>query len=317
MKALITGIRGQDGTYLARELSENGRRVFGWTRQQADQELPMTNGDVFPVDYSDVPRLTVLLEEIRPAEIYHLASPSCIRDTPEFERDIFFASVDLTRFFLRWIAGHSPETRFFLAGSSEIFGDPGASPQNEDTLCRPENPYGMAKLAGRQLCAAFREKERIFASTGILYNHESPMRRADFVSRRITQGVAAIVAGKSKTLALGNLEARRDWSHAADFTRAFRLILETNEPGDFVLASGCARRVRDFCEVAFAQAGLDYRDHVVVDATHHRPDFKHPRLGDTARAQKVLGWEPKVEFTEMVAEMVRHDLDSQKSADGR
>jgi len=294
-RSLITGIRGQDGTYLARELEGEGREVFGLSHHT--------------VDYRDRDAVCAHLDEIRPREIYHLASPSCIQDTREFEEDILHMSVTTTQWLLRWIADRSPETRLFFASSSEIFGDPAESPQNEDTAPRPENPYAIAKVAGGRLCAYFREKKGVFACAGILYNHESPLRRADFVSRRITRGAADIAAGRMKTLALGNLDARRDWSHAADFVRAFRLALEAPAARDYVLASGRSRTVRDFCEAAFAAAGFDYREYVIADPALHRADFAHPRLGNPARAREFLGWTPRIDFTEMVGEMVRRDQD--------
>jgi GDPmannose 4,6-dehydratase len=306
LKALITGFRGQDGTYLAEELRAHGREVIGFTRSESGN---LDAGRIHSVDYRDGRALGDLLDEIRPEEIYHLASPSCIRDTLEYEKEILAICVDTTLIFLRWITDRSPATRFFFAGSAEIYGDPVVSPQNESTPCHPENPYAVAKLTGRELCATFRKTHGVFASSGILFNHESPLRRADFVTRRITQGVAAIVAGESRELVLGNLDALRDWSHAADFARAFRLTLEASHADDFVFASGKNHSVREFCEEAFAAAGLDFRDYVRVDPAFYRPDFAQARLGDSRKALRELAWKPKIGFKELVDEMLRHDLE--------
>jgi len=302
VRALITGIRGQDGTYLAKELRAHGREVFGFTRGAADGDRLVS------VDYSDAEAFWEQLDAIQPDEIYHLASPSCIRDTFDYEQEIFAISVGTTLTFLRWIAERSPTTRFFFAGSTEVYGDPVATPQSEATTTQPANAYAVAKLAGQELGAAFRRSKGVFASTGILFNHESPLRTLDFVTRRITQGVAGIASGKQKKLSLGNLAARRDWSHAADFARAFRLILEATEPEEFVLASGEHHSVETFCEIAFASAGMDWRQYVREDPAFFRADYFYPRCGDAGKARTKLGWAPEINFKELVEEMVRSDL---------
>jgi GDPmannose 4,6-dehydratase len=313
LKALITGISGQDGHYLARELQAHGRIVTGLSRDQP-RDVPV-GVEVRQVDYAN--DLSAVLDDIRPAEIYHLASPSCIHDTLEYEAQIFAVSVTATLVMLRWIVERSPGTRFFFASSSEIFGNPVESPQSEATFPGALHPYAIAKLAGGRLCAAFRESKGVFACAGILYNHESPLRRPDFVSRRITQGVAAIACGTQSTLTLGNLGARRDWSHAADFARAFRLILEAPAAADYVLASSVSRTVEDFCRVAFAAVGLDYRNHVVADLSLFRPDVSLTRVGDISQARRALGWTPEIGFNAMVEEMVREDLARKKLVTGR
>ena len=317
MKALVTGIGGQDGWYLTRELEAHGRTVIGWTHRGSAGEGNCGNDAPLPIDYQNSQALFRELDEIQPDEIYHLASPSCIRDTLEFEHAVLSINVQTTLFFLRWIVERSPHTRFFFAGSSEVFGDPVESPQTADTLVRPENPYAVAKLTGGRLCDVFRSRKGVFASVGILYNHESPRRRTDFVSRRITQGVAAIVVGRQDKLPLGNLDAVRDWSHAADFARAFRLALEAPVPTDYLLASGIGRTVRAFCETAFAEVGLDYHNHVVVDERAFRPDFVRPRVGCAARAESRLGWKVETAFAAMVREMVSHDLALERGGAGR
>lgn len=304
-RCLITGVRGQDGTYLARELIAQGCEVVGISSRAED--VSEAGVKVLPVDYREGGGLLDLLNTVRPDQIYHLASPSCLSDTKEFEEDVFRLNVTATHVFLRWIYDSAPESRFFFAGSSEVFGDPVESPQNEKTQPKPAHPYAIAKLAGQQLVECFRREKRVFACVGLLYNHESPLRRAQFVTRKITQGVVAISRGKRDSLALGNLQARRDWSHAADFASAFRLILNASEPADYVIGSGKGHTVAEFCEIAFAEVGLTYRDYVKEDTGVFRPDFAHPRLADPARL-RALGWVPKYDLPALIREMVQADL---------
>ncbi len=304
-RCLITGVRGQDGTYLARELVSQGCEVVGISSQPND--VSVEGVKVLPVDYRDGRGVLDLLDAVRPAHIYHLASPSCLSDTKEFEEDVFRLNLSATHIFLRWIYESSPTSRFFFAGSSEVFGDPAASPQNEETPPKPAHPYAIAKLAGQQLVECFRREKQVFACSGLLYNHESPLRRAQFVTRKITQGAVAISRGEQASLALGNLQARRDWSHAADFASAFRLILNANEPADYVIGSGRSHTVAEFCEIAFAEVGLNYRDYVREDSGAFRPDFAHPRLADPARL-RALGWVPQYDLPALIREMVQADL---------
>jgi len=304
-RCLITGVRGQDGTYLARELRGQGCEVIGLT-SSADG-VSEDGVRLLTVDYANVSALRRLLDEAKPDRIYHLASPSCLSGTREFEEDVFRLNVSATHVFLRWIHESSPTTRFFFAGSSEIFGDPVESPQNEGTRPSPAHPYAVAKLAGQQLAEYFRREKGVFACTGILYNNESPLRRAQFVTRKITQGVVAISRGEKTELSLGNLQARRDWSHAADFASAFSLILKAEEPADYVIGSGVSHTVAEFCEIAFAELGLDYREYVKEDPRAFRPDFAFPRLADPARL-RALGWVPRYDLWGLIREMVQADL---------
>jgi GDPmannose 4,6-dehydratase len=308
VRSLITGITGQDGTYLARELLSRGRTVFGTTSRPPSPSAQPSAIPFTKVDYRDFDGLKTLLHEIQPDEIYHLAGPSFIRDSGEFESEVAKLGIHVTQSLLRWIADFSPATRFFFASSSEVFGDPVESPQGEETARSPLNPYAIAKLAGQHLVDYYRRRQGLFSCTGILFNHESPLRRKEFVSRRITHGAALIAAGKSDRLVLGNLEALRDWSHASDVVRAFRLMLEAESPEDYILASGTVRSVREFCEAAFSVLGLDYSLYVSADSALHRPDFRTPRVGNPRRAKEQLGWKPEVDFRRMVAEMVMHDL---------
>lgn len=252
--------------------------------------------------------MRALLEEIQPDEIYHLAFPSCLLDTEEFESDVLYLGITFIHRLLRWIADHSPRTRLFFASSSEIFGEPDCSPQNEETSASPCHPYAIAKNAGMRLVRCFREAKGVFACSGILYNHESPLRRDEFVSRRISLAVAEIAAGRRQKLELGNLDAIRDWSHAADFTRAMRLIMEADHPDDFILASGKGRTVREFCEAAFACAGLDAGNYVVSNPRLVREDRGMARIGDSTRAEVRLGWRRSRTFTDLVKELVEADL---------
>jgi GDPmannose 4,6-dehydratase len=301
--SLITGASGQDGVLLKSDLEGSGREVVEvtqrWTRSR------VYDG---PFSYRDPGQLTELLNATRPHEIYHLACPSALSETLDFQRNVFLLSVDVPLTILRWIFEVSPMTRFFFASSSEIFGDPCASPQHELTPPSPQHPYAVAKLAGQQLVDYFRLTKGLHASSGILYNHESSLRRKDFVSRRITSGVANIASGLAPKLSLGNLQARRDWSHASDFTRGFRLCVEAKEPGNFIFASGTAHSVQDFCDVAFKSVGLLAEDHLVPDTGAFRPDFSNPRMGDPSKAWNLLGWRPQFQFEEWISEMVRYDI---------
>jgi len=301
-RALITGITGQDGSLLRRELESHGRSVFGMSRSAAREST------VFSVDYQDRSALHRILDHVGPQEIYHLACPSQLKDSEVFERAVLELSTTTSLILLRWIAEQSPETRFFFASSSEIFGNPDCSPQDEASVARPEHPYAVAKLAGQQLVASFRTKKGLFASTGILFNHESDLRRTEFVSRRITHAVANIAAGREDKLTLGNLDACRDWSHAAEFVSGFRLCLEASDPGDFVFASGVGHTVRQFCHVAFAAAGLEAYKHVVSDVELFHPDFANPRIGCAEKAASLLGWRIERPFEEWVTEMVRIEM---------
>jgi GDPmannose 4,6-dehydratase len=301
LRALITGAGGQTGFWLGRELETSGRQVIRCSRRGGDFSLPL----------DDPAALRERLSDCRPQEIYHLACPSCLKDTAAFERDVFKMSVDVVLVFLRWIVEESPQTRMFLAGSSEIFGSPTVTPQDESTPPSPAHPYAAAKLAGQHLLRYFREKKGVFAVTGILYNHESSLRRADFVSKRIAAGVASIVHRRSNRLEMGNLQAVRDWSHAADFARGFRLALEADVPGDYVFASGQGRTVEEFCKRAFESVDLDFRKYGVANPSMYLPDSPLPRVGKCDKARRELGWEPRRAFEDWVGEMVQIEINRQ------
>jgi GDPmannose 4,6-dehydratase len=300
-KSLITGAGGQTGYWLGKDLEASGRKVFRSSSLCGD----------FQLHGQDRAGIWDILDDSRPDEIYHLACPSMLEDTAQFERDVFKMSVDVVLTFLRWIVERSPKTRFFFAGSSEIFGRPRVTPQDEFTSPTPMHPYAVAKLAGDHLVDYFRESKGVFGVTGILYNHESHLRRSDFVSKRIAEGVASIVNGRKSHLKMGNLQAVRDWTHASDFARGFRLSLEAERPGNYIFASGIGRSVEDFCKVAFGSVGLNFRDYIVQDQSLFRLDSPLPRVGNIEKARRDLGWEPKRIFEEWVGEMVKIEINRQ------
>jgi len=300
-KSLITGAGGQTGNWLSKELTDSGRNVFRSSSRCGD----------FHLHEQDQAGIWEILDACGPDEIYHLACPSMLEDTAQFERDVFKMSVDVVLTFLRWIVERSPKTRFFFAGSSEIFGRPRVTPQDECATPSPTHPYAFAKLAGQHLVEYFRETKGVFAVTGILYNHESHLRRADFVSKRIAEGVASIVNGRKSHLKMGNLLAVRDWTHASDFARGFRLSLQAHRPSDYVFASGVGRSVEDFCKTAFESVGLDFRKYIVQEQSLFRDDVPLPRVGNIEKARRDLGWEPKRKFEEWVGEMVKIEINRQ------
>ncbi len=300
-KSLITGAGGQTGYWLGKELEASGRKIF---------RSSSCSGN-FHLREKDQTGIWEILDACGPDEIYHLACPSMLEDTVQFERDVFKMSVDVVLTFLRWIVERSPKTRFFFAGSSEIFARPQVTPQDECATPSPTHPYAFAKLAGQNLVEYFRETKGVFGVTGILYNHESHLRRADFVSKRIAEGVASIVNGRNSHLKMGNLQAVRDWTHASDFAKGFRLSLEADRPSDYVFASGVGRSVEDFCKTAFESVGLDFRKYIVQDQSLFRDDAPLPRVGNIQKARRCLGWEPKRNFEEWVGEMVKIEINRQ------
>jgi GDPmannose 4,6-dehydratase len=300
-KSLITGAGGQTGYWLGKELEASGRKVI----------CSSSRCGSFHLREQDQGGIWEILDACSPDEIYHLACPSMLEDTAQFERDVFKMSVDVVLVFLRWIVERSPKTRFFFAGSSEIFGRPRLTPQDECATPSPTHPYAFAKLAGQHLVEYFRETKGVFGVTGILYNHESHMRRANFVSKRIAEGVASIVNRRKSHLKMGNLLAVRDWTHASDFARGFRLSLEAERPDNYIFASGIGRSVEDFCKVAFGSVGLNFQDYIVQDRSLFRDDVPLPRVGNIEKARRALGWEPKRKFEEWVGEMVKLEINRQ------
>jgi GDPmannose 4,6-dehydratase len=311
--ALITGITGQDGSYLAEHLLDLGYRVVGVTRRSSTDtgsriehlrdRIELASGDLL-----DQTSLLVLVDRVQPDEVYNLAAQSFV--PASFDQPVLtgeFTALGVTRL-LEAVRLAKPDARVYQASSSEMFGKVQAVPQNEATPFYPRSPYGVSKLYGHWFTVNYRESYGLHASSGILFNHESPRRGLEFVTRKISYGVARIKLGVDRELRLGNLEARRDWGFAGDYVRAMRLMLQQPEPGDYVVATGETHSVRDFCEVAFAVAGLEWEDFVVVDPAFYRPAEVDLLVGDASRARRELGWAPNIGFRELVTMMVEADV---------
>jgi GDPmannose 4,6-dehydratase len=318
-KALVTGITGQDGSYLAELLLSKGYEVHGLVRRSSTFNTrridhlyvdPHEAGARFFLHYGDLSdsgQLSHLIYNVQPEEIYHLAAQSHVRvsfDMPEFTGDV--TGLGVTRL-LEAIRRSGIKTRFYQASSSELFGD-SPPPQNERTPLRPRSPYAAAKLYGYWMVRNYREAYGLFAANGILFNHESPRRGETFVTRKITRAVARIKLGLQDKLYLGNLDAKRDWGYAPDFVEAMWLMLQQDSPEDFVIATGEAHSVREFLEEAFAHMNLSWRDHVEIDPRYFRPTEVDFLLGDAGKAKRILGWQPRVSFKELVRIMVDADL---------
>ncbi len=311
--ALITGITGQDGSYLAEYLLELGYAVVGVTRRTST----FTGGriehlrdhiEVASADLLDQTSLLAVIERFKPDEIYNLAAQSFVPTS--FEQPVLtgeFTALGVTRL-LEAVRRAQPDARFYQASSSEMFGKVQTIPQNETTPFYPRSPYAVSKLYGHWIAVNYRESYGLHASSGILFNHESPRRGQEFVTRKISHGVARIKLGLDRELRLGNLEARRDWGLAGYYVRAMHLMLQQPEPGDYVVATGETHSVREFCEAAFSAVGLAWEDHVVVDAAFYRPAEVDVLVGDASLARAQLGWRPLVTFHELVGMMVEADL---------
>lgn len=313
--ALITGITGQDGSYLADFLLGKGYRVVGMVRRTSGGNLDRIRHIVrdlviAPGDLLDQMSLVSLLREHRPDEVYNLAAQSFVPTS--FSQPVLtgeFTALGVTRL-LEAIRVVNPGIRFYQASSSEMFGKVVETPQTERTPFYPRSPYAVAKSYGHWITINYRESYGLFACCGICFNHESPRRGLEFITRKVTRGVASIKLGLERELPLGNLEARRDWGFAGDYVRAMWLMLQQPEPDDYVVATGETHSVRELCEVAFAHAGLDYRDWVVQDPQFFRPAEVDLVLGLPAKAERVLGWEPTVTFEALVRMMVDADLEA-------
>ena len=312
-RALITGITGQDGSYLAELLLDKGYEVFGMLRRSSSETTERIDhlGDRVKFvsgDLLDQSSLLDAIEEALPDEVYNLAAQSFVGTS--WKEPVYTADVDglgVTRM-LEALRRVTPDARFYQASSSEMFGKVKESPQTEDTPFHPRSPYGVAKVYGYFITLNYRESYGMHASNGILFNHESPRRGIEFVTRKITDGVARIATGRATELALGNLDAQRDWGYAGDFVEAMWLMLQQDEPGDYVIATGETHTVREFCQIAFAHAGLDYEQYVTQDPRFMRPAEVDVLLGDASKAKRMLGWEPKVTFAQLVEMMVDTDL---------
>ncbi len=313
-RALITGITGQDGSYLAELLLEQGYEVVGMVRRTSNinmERLGHLQGrlTVVPGDLLDETSLVNLVSEWRPAEVYNLAAQSFV--TTSWNQPVFTGeatALGVTRL-LDAIRIVDPTIRFYQASSSEMFGKVRETPQNEGTPFHPRSPYGVAKVYGHWITINYRESFGLAACSGILFNHESPRRGIEFVTRKITNGVARIKHGLDTELRLGNLDSKRDWGFAGDYVRAMWLMLQRDQVDDYVVATGETHSVREFCEIAFARAGLDWERHVVVDEKFFRPAEVDLLLGDSSKARAELEWKPEVSFPELVEMMVDADVD--------
>jgi GDPmannose 4,6-dehydratase len=311
--ALITGITGQDGSYLAELLLAKGYTVIGMARRSStdtferiahiQDRITLLQGDLH-----DQGSLEVILAEHKPDEVYNLAAQSFV--PASWSQPILTGEVTglgVTRM-LEAIRRVDPKIRFYQASSSEMFGKVQEVPQRESTPFYPRSPYGVAKVYGHWITINYRESYNLFAASGILFNHESPRRGLEFVSRKITDGVARIKLGLAKELRLGNTESRRDWGFAGDYVEAMWLMLQQDKPDNFVVGTGETHAVREFCELAFGRVGLDYRAYVVQDPRFYRPAEVDLLISDPSKAKKELGWKPKVDFKQLVGMMVDADL---------
>ncbi|MDQ2984968.1 MAG: GDP-mannose 4,6-dehydratase [Actinomycetota bacterium] len=312
-RAFITGITGQDGSYLAELLLEKDYEVFGMVRRASTESferighladrVTLVQGDLL-----DQNSLMAAIRDAEPTEVYNLAAQSFVPTSwrqPVLTAE--FTAVGVTRM-LESVRAVDPEIRFYQASSSEMYGQVREVPQTETTPFHPRSPYGVAKAYGHYITVNYRESYGLFAASGILFNHESPRRGLEFVTRKVSDGVARIKLGLAKELRLGNLAAGRDWGFAGDYVRAMWMMLQQDEPRDYVIATGVEHSVQDFVDAAFAYAGLDSADHVVVDQAFVRPAEVEHLVGDAAKARQELGWEPEVSFKQLVEMMVESDL---------
>jgi len=314
-KALITGITGQDGSYLAEFLLEKGYEVIGMVRRTStvnferikhiQDKITLVSGDLL-----DQMSLVTTLSEHRPQEVYNLAAQSFV--PASWQQPVFTGeatALGVTRI-LDAIRTVDPEIRFYQASSSEMFGKVREVPQRETTPFYPRSPYGVAKVYGHWITVNYRESYNLFACSGILFNHESPRRGLEFVTRKVTHGAARIKLGLADQLRLGNLDARRDWGYAGDYVRAMWLMLQQNAPDDYVVCTGQTHSVRELCQAAFGHVELDWQDFVVVDPRFVRPAEVDLLVGDASKAKEVLGWQPTVSFEALIALMVDADLEA-------
>jgi GDPmannose 4,6-dehydratase len=323
-RALITGITGQDGSYLAELLLEKGYEVHGIVRRVAIEDPEhrlwrilhfQDRLHLHAASLESLPSIYRVFQAVKPDECYHLAAQSFVAYSFEDEFSTLNANINGTHYVLAALRDCAPDCRFYFAASSEMFGKTSQVPQNEQTPFHPRSAYGISKVAGFHLTRNYREAYGIRASAGILYNHESPRRGFEFVTRKITSHAARIKLGMAREVRLGNLDARRDWGHAREYVRAMWLMLQQDQPDDYVVASGEQHSVREFAELAFAHLGLDYREHVVVDPQLLRPADVETLLGDASKARRRLGWTCTVTFTKLVEEMVEADVARLKGAD--
>jgi GDPmannose 4,6-dehydratase len=316
-KALITGITGQDGSYLAEYLLSLGYEVHGLVRRVAFEDPERRLSRLRPAlhdlqlhagNLDSYASVFHVLAKHRFDECYHLAAQSFVAESFADGFSTMATNINGTHYILSALRELQPACRFYFAGSSEMFGKARETPQRESTPFHPRSPHGISKVAGFHLTVNYREAYGMYCCNGILFNHESPRRGLEFVTRKITNGVARIKLGLASTLRLGNLEAKRDWGHAKDYVRAMHLMLQEPSPDDYVIATGKTHSVREFCELAFAEAGLDYREYVIRDETVYRPAEVDLLIGDASKARSVLGWAASVDLKGLIKEMVHAEF---------
>jgi GDPmannose 4,6-dehydratase len=316
-KALITGITGQDGSYLAEHLLDLGYEVHGLVRRVAFEDPErrfsrikhvLRDVHLHPASLESFSSMFQALSRNKFDECYHLAAQSFVAESFDDGFSTFNSNINGTHYLLAALRQLNPECRFYFAGSSEMFGKVREAPQNEMTPFHPRSPYGISKVAGFELTRNYREAYGMYTCNGILFNHEGPRRGHEFVTRKITLGVARIKLGHANEVRIGNLEARRDWGHAKDYVPAMHLMLQQDEPDDYVVAMGETHSVREFCDAAFSHVGLNFADYVIEDPQFYRPAEVDLLIGDASKAKSKLGWEPTYTFESLVKEMVDSDL---------
>jgi GDPmannose 4,6-dehydratase len=317
MKALITGISGQDGSYLAELLLTKGYEVHGivmrteledpdrslWKLSKIINKIALHSASI-----EAFPSMFQIVQRVQPDECYHLAASSFVSYSFDDEFAIFNSNVNGTHYILSILKEAAPHCRFYFAGSSELFGRVSSCPQDENTPFHPRSAYGITKATGYYLTSNYRDNYGMFACNGILYNHESVRRGNEFVTQKIVRGAVQIKLGRAHELLLGNLESKRDWGYAPDYVQAMWLMLQQDQPDDYVIATGNLHTVRDFCEIVFTYLGLNYQDYVKVDPKFFRPAEDVPLVGDSSKAQQKLNWMPEKTFHSMIKEMVEYDL---------
>ena len=317
-KALITGITGQDGSYLSELLLEKGYEVHGIVRRVAIEHPQarmwrirhiLDRIKIHSASMESYASIFDIITDVKPDECYHLAAQSFVSYSFEDEFSTINTNLNGTHYVLSAIKRQAPQCRFYFAASSEMFGNAAESPQNEKTPFHPRSAYGISKMAGFELTRNYREAYGLFALSGILFNHESPRRGGEFVTRKITSGAAKIKLGLDKEIRLGNLDARRDWGHSRDYVRAMWLMLQQPEPDDFVIASGQSHSVKEFLKTAFSYLDLDFRKYLIVDQTLYRPSEVNILQGDASKARRRLKWLPETTFENLVQKMVDGDMD--------
>ena len=315
--ALISGITGQDGSYLAEFLINKGYDVHGIVRRVALEDETHRLWRIINIkkkitlhsaSLESYASLVKIIQKIKPIEIYHLAAQSYVHYSFEDEYSTLNTNINGTHYLLSAIKDFSPKSKFYFAASSEMFGKVRASPQNEETPFHPRSSYGISKVTGYELTRNYREAYNLFTCSGILFNHESPRRGFEFVTRKITHGVARIKLGLQKNIELGNLDARRDWGHAKDYVIAMWMMLQQKKPNDFVIGTGKDNSVRDFAKLAFKEAGLDYKKFIKINKKFKRPSEVDTLIADSTKAKKILKWKPKITFNQLIKDMIKSDI---------